>query len=109
MTVKEEIIALRQQIALAQRAYYVDSNPIMSDVEFDVLFDKLSKLESEHPEFYDANSPTAKIGSDIDNELPEREHSVPVLSLDKCYSAEDMLGWIKRTQDKFPSQIELSI
>ncbi|MBR2317432.1 MAG: NAD-dependent DNA ligase LigA, partial [Spirochaetales bacterium] len=75
----------------------------------DVLFDKLSKLESEHPEFYDANSPTAKIGSDIDNELPEREHSVPVLSLDKCYSAEDMLGWIKRTQDKFPSQIELSI
>ena len=109
MTVKEEIIALRQQIALAQRAYYVDSNSIMSDVEFDVLFDKLSKLESEHPEFYDANSPTAKIGSDIDNELPEREHSVPVLSLDKCYSAEDMLGWIKRTQDKFPSQIELSI
>ena len=40
MTVKEEIIALRQQIALAQRAYYVDSNPIMSDVEFDVLFDQ---------------------------------------------------------------------
>ena len=109
MNIEQEIITLRLQIAQAQRAYYVDSKPIMSDIEFDVLFDKLSKLESEHPEFYDVNSPTAKVGSDIDNELPEREHSIPVLSLDKCYSAEEMLGWLKRTQDKSPSQIELTI
>jgi DNA ligase (NAD+) len=109
MTTEEEITALRVQVAQAQRAYYVDSNPVMSDTEFDLLFDKLSKLEAEHPEFYDANSPTVKVGSDIDNELPEREHSVPVLSLDKCYSVEEMVGWINRTQDKISSQIELSI
>ncbi|MBQ1998428.1 MAG: DNA ligase (NAD(+)) LigA, partial [Spirochaetales bacterium] len=84
MNIEQEIITLRQQVAQAQRAYYVDAKPIMSDIEFDVLFDKLSKLEAEHPEFYDANSPTVKVGSDIDNELPEREHSIPVLSLDKC-------------------------
>ena len=109
MTAEEEIATLRVQVAQAQRAYYVDSNPVMSDTEFDLLFDKLSKLEAEHPEFYDANSPTVKVGSDIDNELPEREHSVPVLSLDKCYSVEEMVGWINRTQDKISSQIELSI
>ena len=109
MNAEKEITELRQQVAQAQRAYYIDAKPIMNDVEFDALFDKLLKLEQEHPELYDANSPTAKVGSDIDNELPEREHSIPVLSLDKCYSAEEMLGWIKRIQDKFPSQIELSV
>lgn len=109
MNAEKEITELRQQVAQAQRAYYIDAKPIMNDAEFDALFDKLLKLEQEHPELYDANSPTAKVGSDIDNELPEREHSIPVLSLDKCYSAEEMLGWIKRIQDKFPSQIELSV
>ncbi len=109
MNAEKEITELRLQVAQAQRAYYIDAKPIMNDVEFDALFDKLLKLEQEHPELYDANSPTAKVGSDIDNELPEREHSIPVLSLDKCYNAEEMLGWIKRIQDKFPSQIELSV
>lgn len=109
MNAEKEITELRLQIAQAQRAYYIDAKPIMNDAEFDALFDKLLKLEQEHPELYDANSPTAKVGSDIDNELPEREHSIPVLSLDKCYSAEEMLSWIKRIQDKFPSQIELSV
>lgn len=109
MNAEKEITELRQQVAQAQRAYYIDAKPIMNDAEFDALFDKLLKLEQEHPELYDANSPTAKVGSDIDNELPEREHSIPVLSLDKCYSAEEMLSWIKRIQDKFPSQIELSV
>lgn len=109
MNAEKEITELRQQVAQAQRAYYIDAKPIMNDAEFDALFDKLLKLEQEHPELYDANSPTAKVGSDIDNELPEREHSIPVLSLDKCYNAEEMLSWIKRIQDKFPSQIELSV
>lgn len=109
MNAEKEITELRRRVAHAQRAYYVDAKPIMSDAEFDALFDTLLKLEQEHPELYDANSPTAKVGSDIDNELPEREHSIPVLSLDKCYSAEEMLVWIKRVQDKFPAQIELSI
>lgn len=109
MNAEQEITELRLLVAQAQHAYYIDAKPIMSDAEFDALFDKLLKMEREHPELYDANSPTAKVGSDIDNELPEREHSVPVLSLDKCYSAPDLLGWIKRIQDKYPLQIELSV
>lgn len=109
MNAEKEINELRLHVAQAQHAYYIDAKPIMNDAEFDALFDKLLKMEREHPEFYDANSPTAKVGSDIDNELPEREHSVPVLSLDKCYSTEEMLGWIKRIQDKYPLQIELSV
>ncbi len=107
--IKDRIELLRAKILSADRAYYVDAKPIMSDIEYDRLFDELKKLEEENPEFKDANSPTARIGSDIDNELPEKEHTIPVLSLDKCYSIEDLTDWINKIKNKASKDIELIV
>ncbi len=107
--IKAEITELRKKISDADRAYYVESNPIMPDIEYDRLFDRLKKLEADNPQFYDDDSPTSRIGSDIDNELPEREHTIPVLSLDKCYSCEDLADWIVKTGNKTGNDIELIV
>lgn len=107
--IKKEIEILKIKIFEAERAYYVDANPIMSDLEYDRLFDRLLKLEEEYPEFCDPNSPTKRIGSDIDNTLPEREHTIPVLSLDKCYGINDLMDWIKKNRDKLNKKIEIII
>ncbi len=107
--IKKEIELLRKKIFEADRAYYVDANPIMSDLEYDRLFDRLLKLEEQYPEFNDTNSPTRRVGSDIDNTLPEREHTLPVLSLDKCYSTNDLMDWINKNSEKLNKKIEVII
>ena len=78
--IKDDIDLLRKKILEADKAYYVDSNPILPDLEYDRLFNRLLELEQKYPEFNDLNSPTKRIGSDINNTLPESEHSVPILS-----------------------------
>jgi len=107
--IKDEILNLRKILLDAQKAYYIDAMPLMSDIEYDGLFDKLLKLEKENPQFYDPNSPTVRVGSDIDNTLPEYEHSVPILSLDKCYKIEDLMDWIDKTSKKIDNKIEVII
>ena len=107
--INEEIIKLRKKINEADKAYYVDSNPIMSDLEYDGIFNKLLELEKKYPEFSDLNSPTKRIGSDIDNTLPESEHSVPILSLDKCYKTGELMDWIKKNVEKLNKRIEVVI
>lgn len=99
-SISDEISELKKKIISAERAYYVDASPIMSDSEFDALFDRLKELEEDNPEFKDPNSPTSRIGSDIDHSLPEREHTIPVLSLDKCYSVNEINNWINRISNK---------
>ena len=107
--IKKEIIDLRRKINEADKAYYVDSKPIISDLEYDKIFNKLLELEDKYPEFSDSNSPTKRIGSDIDNTLPESEHSVPILSLDKCYNSDDLMDWIKKNDEKLNKKIEIVI
>ena len=107
--IKDEIHSLRNSLLKADKAYYVDSSPIMSDAEYDKLFDRLLSLEQEYPEFYDANSPTVRVGSDIDSTLPEREHSIPILSLDKCYSLDDLMDWINKIKAKLTNEVEIVI
>jgi DNA ligase (NAD+) len=107
--ISNEIDTLRVKINDADRAYYVESSPIMSDLEYDALFDRLVKLEREHPQFLDPNSPTVRVGSDISADLPERDHSVPVLSLDKMYSTNDCIDWVSKTALKTGGTIELVV
>ncbi|MBQ3923283.1 MAG: DNA ligase (NAD(+)) LigA, partial [Spirochaetales bacterium] len=106
---QEKIHNLTLVINKADKAYYVDSKPIMTDLEYDTLYNKLSELEREFPQFKDKNSPTSRVGSDIDNNLPESNHSVPVLSLDKCYSTAELMTWTERTKAKLTKRIELVI
>lgn len=107
--IEAEILNLRDTLNKANKAYYVDAIPVMEDTEYDGLFDRLKELEEKYPQFYDDTSPTVRIGSDIDNTLPEKAHTIPVLSLDKCYLIEDLLDWIEKNEKKFPDQINVTI
>jgi DNA ligase (NAD+) len=80
-----------------QHAYHVLARPLVSDREYDRLFDELMRLETEHPELAYGDSPTQRIGSDLTHELPEVPHTVPVLSLDKAYTDAEVAAWVEKT------------
>lgn len=80
-----------------QHAYHVLDRPLVSDREYDRLFDELVRLEAEHPDLVLPDSPTQRIGSDLTQELPEAPHTVPVLSLDKAYTEADVAQWVEKT------------
>lgn len=107
--IEKEILELREKIEKADYAYYVKSSPIMSDTEYDKFLNRLIELENKYPQYKSPYSPTQRIGSDIDNTLPEREHSIPVLSLDKCYSIQSLFDWYNRNLEKLSRDIELII
>jgi len=89
-SIKQRIEYLRREIEKHNYYYYVLNNPIISDVEYDKLLKELEKLENENPEFFDENSPTIRIGSDITNDFPQRQHKYPMLSLGNTYSEEEI-------------------
>ena len=92
----ERVKELSKILLKHQYLYYVKAEPEISDREYDALFDELTKLETDYPELQYPDSPTKRVGSDLDNTLPEVEHTIPVLSLDKCYSTEDLTQWIEK-------------
>ncbi len=80
-----------------QHAYYVDSSPLVSDSEYDRLYDKLVELERVYPQYRSPESPTLRVGSDLTHDFPEVLHTIPVLSLDKAYTSEEVVHWMERT------------
>jgi len=94
--IKKEIEALSEKLLYHQKLYYTESAPEISDLEYDILFDKLVALEKKHPQLVNINSPTKRVGSDLDNSFAEMEHTVPVLSLDKEYSFEGIIKWVEK-------------
>lgn len=77
--------------------YYVLARPTVSDREYDRLLDELLRLERDHPELRQPDSPSARVGSDLSAELPEVAHTVPVLSLDKAYAAAEVSAWMEKS------------
>ena len=100
MDIREKMESLAAELLRYQEAYYVQGKSLISDVEYDGLFDELSRLEREHPEFADPNSPTQRVGSDLTSDFPEVKHTIPVLSLDKAYSVEEVLSFMSRCEEK---------
>lgn len=92
-----EIEKLSDLLRQFQHEYYVLGRPSVTDMEYDRLFDTLSALENEFPQLKDPNSPTARVGSDLSEDFPEVEHSIPVLSLDKAYTADEVVAWMEKT------------
>ncbi|MCU0235846.1 MAG: NAD-dependent DNA ligase LigA [Acidobacteria bacterium] len=80
-----------------QHLYYVLARPEVSDAEYDRLLDELLQLEMRFPQYASANSPSRRVGSDLDNSFPERPHAVPVLSLDKLYQPQEAAQWLRKT------------
>ena len=94
--VKERIAELSRQIGQCDHEYYVLNTPSLKDSEYDRLFDELRSLEQKHPEHILSDSPSKRVGSDLSNDFPEVTHTIPVLSLDKAYTPEDLRAWITR-------------
>ncbi len=98
MTVKEKITILRDELRKHNYSYYVLDKPTISDYEFDVKLKELQKLEEEHPEFYDATSPTLRVGGEVTKNFETVQHEHRMYSLDNSYSKEDLEDWEKRIQ-----------
>ncbi len=93
MNDKERIEELRRLLHEHNRRYYVQNDPIISDLEFDALMNELQTLEQRHPELYDANSPTQRVGSDLNGNFEQVEHKYPMLSLSNTYNEHDVASW----------------
>ncbi|MCA9286059.1 MAG: NAD-dependent DNA ligase LigA, partial [Phycisphaerales bacterium] len=88
---------LRDLLNRANRAYYVDAEPIMADAEYDRLLAELADLEAKHPELADADSPTQRIGDELLGGFQTVRHRVPMQSIDNTYDADDLRAWAERT------------
>lgn len=93
MNEKERILYLREQLHEHNHKYYVLNKPDISDQEFDFLMHELQELEAKHPELYDANSPTQRVGSDLNQNFTQVAHKYPMLSLANTYNEQDVADW----------------
>ena len=93
MDEKQRIEQLRKELHEHNYRYYVLNQPVIGDQEFDFMMHELQDLEARHPELYDANSPTQRVGSDISAEFRQVKHRYPMLSLANTYSEEDVRQW----------------
>ncbi|MGN0907497.1 MAG: NAD-dependent DNA ligase LigA [Bullifex sp.] len=100
MDIRAKMEGLAEELLRYQETYYVQGKSLISDVEYDGLFDELVKLEKEYPEYADPNSPTQRVGSDLTSDFPEVKHTIPVLSLDKAYSVEEVLSFMSKCEEK---------
>lgn len=96
--VKSKIEALRKELNEHNYNYYVLDNATISDFEFDQKLKELEALEQKHPEFFDADSPTQRVGGAITKNFETIVHRNRMYSLDNSYSQEDLLDWEKRIQ-----------
>ena len=96
MTIQEKIEALRAELRKHNYNYYVLDRPEIDDYTFDQKLKELQKLEEQHPEFYDASSPTLRVGGAITKNFETVRHEYRMYSLDNSYSLEDLEDWEKR-------------
>ena len=106
MSPEEKIRFLRNEISLHNHNYYVLSKPVISDYEFDQLYNELIVLEDQFPEYYDDNSPSKRVGSDISSEFKSFPHSKPMLSLSNTYSDIEITDFDKRIKKLTNDPIE---
>lgn len=94
---KDELLHLRKELEEANRLYYVLDSPAISDREFDLKMRRLQDLEAAHPEWYDPNSPTQHVGSDLGKKGFEQvAHRYPMLSLGNTYSRDEIEDWLRK-------------
>ena len=107
MTPKDRIEELRRQLHEHNYNYYVLSHPVISDFEFDNLLRELSDLEKLYPEYYDPNSPTMRVGSDINKNFEQAKHRYPMLSLQNTYSEGEVADFFNRVKRSLNEEFEI--
>lgn len=97
-SVKSKIEKLRHDLNEHNYKYYVLAQPSISDFEYDMLMNELIELEKQHPELADANSPSQRVGNDINLEFKQIEHKYPMMSLGNTYSKEELQDFDTRVK-----------
>ena len=98
MEEKERIVQLRKELHAHNYRYYVQNSPTISDREFDFLMKELQQLEERHPDMDDPNSPTRRVGSDLNQEFRQVKHRYPMLSLTNTYNEQDVRDWFESVE-----------
>ena len=102
MDVQLELERLRTELHEHNHRYYTLDAPVLSDYDFDQLLKKLEQLEAAHPEFFDPNSPTVRVGGAVTKNFETVNHRFPMLSLGNTYNLEELQEWILRVQKLAP-------
>jgi len=105
--IKEQIESLRRELEQHNYNYYVLSTPTVSDMEFDIKLKQLQEMEEAHPEFFDPNSPTQRVGSDIAAGFKQVSHVYPMLSLANTYSDGEVQDFYDRVRRALNENFEL--
>ena len=103
--IENRIEELRKELHQHNHNYYILNNPIISDLQFDMLMRELELLETENPEFADPNSPTQRVGSDINQQFEQGKHRYPMLSLTNAYSEEELTDFDQRVRQAIGNNV----
>lgn len=106
MSTKERIDLLRKELMIHNYNYYVLDTPTISDFEFDSQLKQLQELEAAHPEFFDPNSPTVRVGGEVTKNFETLKHEHQMYSLDNSYSKQDILDWEARLKKRVDEPLE---
>ena len=112
MEIRDKIRQLREVLHEHNYLYYILDTPKISDFEFDQMLNTLLELERQHPEFFDPNSPTQRVGGGLTKNFKTQVHRYPMYSLSNTYSKEELLQWVSRVEkalgdEKFEFTCEL--
>ncbi len=107
MDVLARIKELRKEIDRYNHAYYVENNPIISDFEFDMKLKQLEEMEKAYPQYFDKNSPTQRVGSDLTKNFKQVEHRYPMLSLSNTYSEGEVTDFYNRVKKSLNTDFEI--
>lgn len=107
MTEIERIDQLREELHTHNYNYYILNAPVISDREFDMLMRELQDLEAKHPEHYDPNSPSVRVGSDLNKNFTQAEHKYPMLSLGNTYSQSEVAEFYERVSKSLNEDFEI--
>ncbi len=104
--IQQQIEDLRAELHQHNYRYYIEDQPTISDLEFDQKLKHLQELEQAHPEFYDPNSPTLRVGGTVTKNFPTVEHKFRMYSLDNSYDFNDLEDWERRIIRTIPDPVE---
>ncbi len=107
MTEIERIDQLREELHTHNYNYYVLNAPVITDQEFDHLMRELQDLEAKHPEHFDPNSPSVRVGSDLNKNFKQVEHKYPMLSLGNTYSQAEVTEFYDRVSKSLNENFEI--